>query len=208
MKEMFQEITDDTFGDTVLYRFFNMAKTRVESQRPYQQLLAYDASQSISSGHTYLTQYTLPTRFLAPGIIYLGDDRVPHKQISMMERERFRDAAFRFYLDMKEGKFGICGAPNAGRTIKHYHFASTQDISATVDWTFPAWAHPIIPISAAKLFYFADRISKGRSMAPEWALMEKEIDAELQLWDNRLVKEARKAGQYPFLPKTHPNIAY
>jgi len=208
MKTMFEGLVDDKLDDTLLENLFNMAKNEIEIERPWEVLKELDSSNTIASGHTYTTAKTLPTRFLTPLLIFVGDDRIQYKQIPFEERERWKDITHRWYLKQKDSNFFICGTPASGSTIYFFYMQSSPDISGSQDWTFPSFAHPLIPIKAAKLFYPIDRIEKGRAYDDRWQIQENLIRRQLHAWDARLKKDAARHSKYPFIPATHSNIVW
>ena len=207
MITMFEGLVDDKLDTTLIYQLFNMAKNEIEIERQWEALKELDESQSISSGHTYTTVKSLPTRFLTSLSLYVGDDRIPYQQIPFEHRERYKEMTHRWYLKQIDNNFFICGTPATG-TIHLFFIKSTADISASQSWTFPSLAHPLIPIKAAKLFYPIDRIEKTRAYDDRWLIQENIIRRQLHAWDARLKKEAAKHHKYPFIPSTHSNIVW
>ncbi|MCL5071591.1 MAG: hypothetical protein M1308_11965 [Actinobacteria bacterium] len=207
MITMFEGLVDDKLDTTLIYQLFNMAKNEIEIERQWETLKELDESQSISSGHTYTTAKSLPARFLTSLSLYVGDDRIPYQQIPLEHRERYKEMTHRWYFKMIDSNFFICGTPATG-TIHLFFIKSTADISSSQSWTFPAFAHPLIPIKAAKLFYPIDRIEKTRAYDDRWLIQENMIRRQLHAWDARLKKEAAKHHKYPFIPSTHSNIAW
>lgn len=208
MRTMFYGLVDDKLDDVLLTQLFNQAKFEIEQERPWEALKDVDQSLSIGSGHTYTTAKALPTRFLTPLALFVGDSRIRYHQIPFEERERYKDITNRWYLKLLDSNFFICGNPTSGSTIYFFFIKSSADISATQDWTFPTIGHPLIPIKAAKLFYPIDRVEKGRAYDDRWKVQEDIARRGLHLWDSRLSKETRKGNRYPFDPKTHSDIAY
>ena len=206
MITMFEGLCDDKLDTTLIYQLFNMAKNEIEIERAWETLKELDNSQSIASGHTYTTAKSLPTRFLTALMMFVGDDKIQYKQIPFEERERWKDITHRWYLKLKDSNFFICGTPTQGDTINLFYIQSTADISASQSWTFPTFAHPLIPIKAAKLFYPIDRIEKSRAYDDRWQIQENIIRRQLHAWDARLKKDAAKHSKYPFIPATHSNI--
>lgn len=188
MVTMFNGLVDDKLDDTLIYQLFNLAKNEIESEREWEALKEEDSSNSIGASHTYLTALTLPTRFLTPIKLTIGDDRIPYVQIRYEDRRRYQDIARRWYLKMKDSTFFVCGKPQSGRTVYLVYVQSSADISASTSWTFPSYAHPLIPIKAAKIFYPVDQREKSRSYAPEWMAIENGIRRQLHMWDARLKK--------------------
>lgn len=205
MKTMFEGLVDDKLDDTLIYQLFNEAKFEIEMERAWEALKDVDSSQSIGTGHNYLTSKPLPTRFLTPLGLYVGTDRNPYDLIMFEERERFRDMSRRWYFKIADSTFYVCGTPTSGSVLNLFHTKSSADISATQDWTFPTIAHPLIPIKAAKLFYPIDRVEKGRAYDDRWKIQEDVCRRGLLMWDQRLKKMAGKR-RYPFIPSTHSDI--
>jgi len=197
MKTMFEGLVDDKLDDTLIYQLFNLAKNEIENERDWEALKEVDESQVISAGSNYLTQYTLPTRYLHTIKLYIGTDILPYDQIDFTDRNRYKDNSNRFYVKMKDSKLFICGAPTAGSAINHFYIESSPDISASVDWSFPSIGHPLIPIKAAKLFYPIDRVERTRAYSPEWKTQEDLSRRMLIQWDSKI-----KKGMYKSLRRT------
>ena len=207
MKTMFEGLVDDKLDDTLLEQLFNRAKSEIEMERDWEYLKEIDDTLTIQANSNYLTQYALPTRFLFPLTLYVGADRIPYQLVPLQERNRWRDITHRYYLDQKNSKFHICGTP-AADPIYFFYIESTPDITSAQSWTFPSFAHPLIPIKAAKLFFSMDRVEKGKSFSPEWERQENLIRRMLHQWDAKLKKNAVNSSKFPFYPSTHPNIIH
>ena len=206
MKTAFEEIVKSKMDDTLFYQVLALAKAEIEMERPWQILQELDTSQTIGASHVYTTAKTLPTRFLTPISIFVGDDRVQYIQIPFSERERYQDTAHRWYLKRKDSTFFICGKPESGKTINFFFVKSSVDISSTTTWEFPDWAHLLLPIKAAKLHYPIDTGEKGRSWDDRWLVQENRIRRALLMWDARMAKEANRHSKRGIDYSSHPNI--
>lgn len=191
-------MVDDVMpSDILLYQIFNLEKNLVETERLWEILADVDQSITISGSHTYLTPLALPSRYLNTIALYCGDVRSPLKQIPFAQRLRFQEAIQRWYLKRKDSTFFICGKPVSGSVVNHFYTAESADIATAVTWSFPTWAHMLIPIRAAKKFYAIDRGEKTRAWDDRWSAAEREIVQALTHWNHKLIKEAIRNGDIP-----------
>jgi hypothetical protein len=207
MKAAFEEIVDDTMpSDTLFYQLANLEKNLIETERMWEILVDLDETQSIGASHTFRTAISLPSRFLYTAAMYVGDLRAPMKQIPFAAMLRYQEAVQRYYIKRKDSTFFICGKPVSGSTIHHFYSAESADIASGVTWTFPGWAHMLIPIRLAKKFFAVDRGEKGRSWDDRWTIAEREIVNALVHWNHKLIKEAIKNGDLPVDYGSYSNV--
>lgn len=153
LKTMFEGLVGDTMDETQFYIFLNVVKDRIESVRDWNFNRAFDNSNTVSAGDTYLTAKTLPATFLSPKSVYFHGDRSPLILISFEEREFYKDAYKRYYIDWLNSTFSICGATGAaGKTIDIFFARQTPDITATTSPVWPSSFHPILGFFAAEIF--------------------------------------------------------
>jgi len=203
LRAAFEEMVDDKLSDELTYQLFNLAKNEVESDRAWEILKEIDSSQ-VTSGN-YLTAKTLPSRFINALSLRVGNDRIGYEPVLFESRELFKDASHKYYIKMKDGTFFICGAPQSGQTIYLAHTVESPDIDENTSWVFPSWAHLLIPIVAAKLYYPVNTGEKVRAWDDRWRVEEKVLMDRLARWDMRL---KRSSSRSTYDPQYDPNVIY
>lgn len=198
LKVFFNGLVDDSLDDDLAVDLANLAKDEVEGERDYVVLINVDETQSSSSGDTYNTNAkTIPTGFLKSKKLHIGDDRIPYLEIPFHSRERYKNSARRFYLDLANDKYYIA-AKNISGTHHHFFVKRSVDIttSSTTLWAFPTRYDKLIGFKMAELFFAVDRGEKSRSWDDRWALQHSILKRGLVRWDFGLQKEAAKNDSY------------
>lgn len=206
LKTTFKEIVDGQVSDILMFQLFNEAKMEVEMERPWEILKEMDSSNTTSGN--YLTGKTLPTRFLTALSLRIGNDRISYEAVPFEDRELWKDASHKYYIKLKDNQFFICGSPQTGQTIYLAHTQYSADIDESSEWGFPSWAHLILAIKAAKLYYPIDTGEKVRSWDDRWKIQEDVIMRRLISWDTRLKRFAKRPQQSGYDPRFDPNVAY
>lgn len=184
---------DQEMDDTLFYTLLNLFKSHIEGMRPWRILLTEDGTQTVSPGNTYTTMKTIPAGFIQ------YDSRKPIRLLSAsgafkdLKPSSFSDRRINqnkdglFYPDYRNSQFGIIGTIDQTYTVYQYFIKSSDDITSSTSWTFPARYHPL-------LAYFVSAAQKGgidyddifARMAPENRATAELLLNNLENWDNNL----------------------
>lgn len=155
MIAQFEEYVDDTLDETLAYQLLTQAKNKAEMRLKPSFLHDVDSTQTASPGDTYLSYKTLNTNARTMLNLVVGNTR--YYPVPFINREQWKNAARRYYIDWKNRRFALTGNNQAACTIHQFFLSSTPDItvadadSATaVLW--PSEFHPLIPFEMAEIF--------------------------------------------------------
>ena len=143
-----------------------------------------DTSKTSTVGGSYTTPYTLVADILVPlGHIYVGSNQ--RRGIPLEHREAFKSDGGKFYVDLANSRFHLCGTINQAETITFPYISKTPAIAANdsevVVW--PSDFHLLIAMEMAKIWYAIDQGEKSRSYAPEWQTFYTQLKNALIDWD-------------------------
>lgn len=188
MIDRFEDIVDDAFeSDEQALFVINEIKDEVEAGWDWFFLRSIDQSQSVAAGDNYLSMKTLPTDFLVPRAIYLQNDISPLLQISLSERDRFKDIYKRYYIDYKNAQFALCGNNSGPRSIIIHYGASSPAISLTSSPTWPVGFHSYFPRKMAEIWGSGeDADDINLRMSRENLRQANSILKAMRTWDARL----------------------
>jgi len=137
-------LLDETLFESLL----DISQSNREGARPWVILRTQDATQTASTGDTFLTAKTLPADFkktYARSAIVLvdGQGNVINRlrQIPIHERNRYKDDNSKFYINYATKQFFLCGTQAQSATINLYYIKKTTKVSAASSntWDFDAY---------------------------------------------------------------------
>lgn len=145
----------DSINDTLFYQLADIAKLKIEEERPWRYLITEDATQTASSGDTFLTTKDLPNDFSQDQGLYVVDGNnnpIFYQPIQYEMRYQFKDASRRYYVDLVNDKFGLTGTLPTGYTTIHLVFKKfSPAIDADTIWIAPARFHALLGFLIAEM---------------------------------------------------------
>ena len=148
-QQLYDKTTDILDGESTSVSLFltlvALAKNKREAEKPWQFLKKEDSSQSASAGDTYLSMKTLPTDFAWALHVFVGTSFLEYQEVPFEERRYWRDAARRFYIDLRNSQFAITGTGESGSIFLQYT-AFTSDPVALGDTMPTAWPDRFLPL--------------------------------------------------------------
>lgn len=191
IKTLFETLVDDsTVDSTTAFQLMNIAKNEVEAERPWEMLKAVDTASSTASGDTYATAKSLPTDFGTSLELYVGDDTIPYMQIPFDQKEKFKNIDRRWFIDMANSNFHLCGTQTETKTLRLFYIKATDDIAAGTSPVWPTRFHGIIAYKMAELFYALEAGEKGRSWDDRWSRNYQMLKDQMIYWDANLKIDA------------------
>lgn len=180
-----------TAFDTLL----QSAKNGREMSRDWMVLRTEDSSITFTTSDTYLSTKTLPTRFLRvyktdpeDSGVFLVNAAGGMTQLSPIpfnKRFQYKDTGGYFYIDVKNGAIGRTGG-DAG-TLHIFYLEGTDDLSDTLEWSFPEFAHPLLAYDMAVIQKGGiDWDTVNAAQIPYNQAAIRKIEADLAMWDSRL----------------------
>lgn len=152
-------VIDDTPDPNETYLLFNQVKDLIEDTYTPKFLESVDTSQTANVGDTYLTMKPLPDDYRSTHKIVLtnsGTVEIPISQVSFRDRAKWQKIMRKFYVDIKNKQFALCGSVSSTMTINHYYqpytgqFGVYNENSANpILWPARFWA--LIPYGAAAI---------------------------------------------------------
>lgn len=217
LQTMFEALVDDGLDATLEAQLMNQAKDILEGERDWQYLKAIDQTQVFNSGDTYLTFHPLPAQFGRPSSygIYVGTDQIPYVLIPFEQAVRWKDVTHRYYLDMANNQYAICGSSNPGGTIAFQYIKFTLPL-APASGGQPAGTvnQPSMPVRfrALLVYYMAiqywaiDQGDKSRAWDDRWEKYFADLHDAMVLWDEMLATQGRQNAYLPIDLDAYPNI--
>lgn len=195
IKTLYEDLIGDTTDDNT---------TRILADSAYSEIIIGEelaffktiyTSLSVAVGDTYLTQYSLPTNFLAPiipigrkGNLYVG--KTPKIQAPYEEWVLYRDSSERWTIDYANNKFYIAGRQTQANVITLPYIKSHTPLTTGVTPEIPVQFHPLIAYVMAGFALSGmqdvggDTIEINLSQAQKYAASK--LLSALRLWDARL----------------------
>mgnify|MGYP001572631407 CR=1 FL=1 len=124
--EFFRNIVDDQPDSDLEIDLLNTSKDVVEGFRDWEILKKVNTSNSTSSGSTYLTAIALPSDFMTPRQIYVGDDG-PYIGVPFEHRIKYKGRTRTFYIDYANNNLHLSGSHGSGKTISIFYTYKTTD---------------------------------------------------------------------------------
>jgi hypothetical protein len=181
-------IDNDSLDSDFEYSLLNAAKEKLESEREWEFLKKVDSTKSAST-----SAIALPTDFLAPLLVYVGDDTQPYMPVPFEQKKLFENGGRFYYTDLANSNYYFLDNSVSG-TVYFYYFYSTSDVAAATSPVFPARFHKILAYDMAKMFYGADQSERNFSWSREWDLERKILFDLMCDWDERQKKVSRENG--------------
>lgn len=146
------------------YILFNQVKDMIEDMYKLKIAESVDTSQIANVGDSYLSFKPLPDDYRSSEKLVLtslsgGTTQLPYYPIAFKEREKYQKIMRKYYIDIKNNRYALCGSVGTSMTINHYYQAYTGQMSfATENDPNPiAWPARFWPI----LCYGAAAIKQG-----------------------------------------------
>lgn len=204
VKQLFEDIIDDSFDETSTYLLMQAAYTKRNESRPWRFLLKLDTSLSAISSDTWETQKSLPTDFGRDHKLFVGsgisDEYLP---IPFERMIQYKSTARRYTIDMLNLKLRLMGTVSASKTIYLFYFyvPTTIDVSVKDSATVIVWPgrfHPLLAFDMAALYFAGiDADDTTRQMSPAHRLAAKELSDAMTAWDNKLWLRAMDHSSAP-----------
>lgn len=149
--DQYEELTGESLSDESACRLITQAKNKVEADLKLEILKAVDSSQTASVGDSYLTMKTLNSNVRIPLKVVVNN--ITHFPCSFVNREAFRFAARRYYIDWKNRQFALTGRIATAGTIYMYYLSKTPDVTVDdlEDATIIVWPDEFKPLIAYEM---------------------------------------------------------
>ena len=163
-------VDDDSLDEDYELSLLNFCKDLIESDRPWRILIKEDSSNTLSSSDTYLTSKDLPDDFFSDVKLIVGsesDNSYEEYDPIAFEERRFYKNHQKYYIDLVNDKFYVCGEVDTPKTIYLYHTYLTDDIATDTSPVWPAKFHKLIAFLMAgihKAGVDADVINVGQAL--------------------------------------------
>lgn len=190
----------ETLNETLFYQLADVAKLKIEEERPWRYLITEDTSQTASQSDTFLTTKSLPADFSQDRGLYVVDGNnnpIFYRPIPYGLRYQYKDASRRYYVNLASSTFALTGTLPAGYTTIHLVYKKfSPAFSASQSWIAPSRFHALIGFLIAE-------IHRG---GIDWDdvnahnLLQNRLDAKMLYeamidWDTALAHQAM-AGEY------------
>lgn len=191
VKDFFEELIDDTIGETFFYQLLNKANDALIAERDWEAFKAIDTSKSTAVGDTYLSTKALPVDFYTPRRkIYVGT--LEHLPIPFEKRIVYKDTPRLYYIDHANNVFGICGTQSMAQVISFpYNPIPTEitsaDSASTTIIKWPTLFRTVLAFKMAELIEAGvDADSISVRMSAQQRGEYRELKRQIEDWDARL----------------------
>jgi uncharacterized membrane-anchored protein YjiN (DUF445 family) len=190
LKTMVESIMDDTIDDVLFYQLLNVAKNRIENERPWMFLRKLDSSLTTTVGDNSSISRALPTDWRRTYKLMVGLDQ-QFIQVPFDEQHQYRYSSNRFVIDVAGNVYYLLGTLGKADTIYHYYIKKTDDITAV---TSPVWNefHEILAFDTAGYAMMGtDADDIYARMSPENKNMALMLKNSMEAWDFQLQIDAQ-----------------
>ena len=189
-----------TMDDTTFLTMANLAKAKIEENRPWVMLRAEDSSGSVTGANTWETTHSLPTRFsqpypvkrateeYSPLILVSGQNTKIVTEIQWAQRLENQNNSGRFAVDYANDQYIITGSVDKAYTPYWSFIQYTDDFIDDADtWgNFPTRFYPLIAYLVAIMEKAADydevNLANIKIYSPEAAT----ILSSMYMWNANL----------------------
>lgn len=190
LKTMTESILDDTIDEVLFYQLINVAKNRIENERPWMFLRKLDSSLTATVGDNSEIARALPTDWRRTYKLNVGKDQ-RYIQVPFDEQHLYRFSSNRFFIDVANSNYYLLGTLGVADTIYHYYIKKTDPITAT---TSPVWNefHEILAFeTAGYIMMGVDADDIFARMSPENKSQALMLKSSMELWDTQLQLDAQ-----------------
>ena len=187
--------------DVIFYVLLNQERRRIEQKRPWRMLATTDTTQSTSPSDTYLTQHTLPARFIRFSSfkrkiqLVNGTDVVTLEEIPFEAMKDYQSSQGYFAIDYKNNKYYVMGTYGKSYTHNINFCQSQATIGANDDWALGgedfaailAFAVAVIDESGIDYDEVNMKQATGNSITAST------IERTMNKWDDQLTRSALNA---------------
>jgi hypothetical protein len=172
--ELLERLIGEAPDQTRSIQLLNTSKNRTERDHKLLICQETDESQTANPGETYLSTKNLPTGWR--GTVKMVVGTTPYLPIPFRNRIAHRNSARRYYIDVKNNRFALCGTVGSAKTICHTFIKKTDDYTTdNLDETIITWPeefHALVAYDAAAVYLGIDDLdtinnTKGRYSAAE-----------------------------------------
>jgi hypothetical protein len=202
IKTFVEALYDDTIDDDLFYNILNMVKEEVEGWVMWEYLKSIDSSQTANPSDTYLTMKTLPADFKMPlGDLYVGASMLNiYKPVPFEKRNLYLNNSFKYYIDYKNQQFALIGNQGSAQTIYLPYISTSDDITSSTSWSFPAWCHKLLGIMAlAYVEAGVDVDDIFARMSNEHKLMATSLRSRMLRWNSLLAANSNDYSSAEFV---------
>lgn len=187
IKDLAEEILDDSMTDELFLGYLNTAKDIIEDSRDWEFLKALDTSNTASSGTK-----NLPDAFRKDRKMLIGAGFTEYWPVSFEEQHLYRNTSRRYYVDYSANTFELLGNIGVTGTIYLYYLKSTPDITLSTSPVWPERFGRILAyMVAAYVMGGVDADDVFARLSPENKLVGMQLLNSMILWDTNLKVRAK-----------------
>ena len=127
--DFFNNLVEETEDQDFLIDLFNDAKDLVEGWREWEFLKGVDITTlTRTPSQTYLTAQALPSDFIAPRSVFVGDDEI--FEISLEQRILYKDSSRFYYIDYANKNIYFTGTVGSTQTVTLVYDKTTTALTS------------------------------------------------------------------------------
>lgn len=201
VKDFFEEIVDDSPGETITFSLMDTAYTLINENRPWEFLKKLDTSITHTTSDTWQTEKTLPTDFSRSYRAYGGDSDNEYDEVPFEEILSFKGRSNKYAIDHANSKLRFMGPAGSALTLYLWYLYNPTSLiglseaqkSAVTTIVWPARFCLILAYKMAEIqFGGVDADDINRQMAPKDREAYTELKRSMVQWDN--ARKLKKMG--------------
>lgn len=192
-------LAGEGISQTFALQLINLARIRIEAQRPWKVLSTVDKSQTVTPANTYTNPISLPANFvrflgestLSEGSVVLFDGNTDVEYITEIPIENILSYKTQYSyvaVDYGSGQMYFTGLIPKTYTVYQYYIADYGDITLSTEWLkFPKRFWALLAFDAAAHWRLGtDYDDVNARNANDNAKMAAEILEAMRSWDSEL----------------------
>lgn len=186
LKTLTENILDgDTIDDVLFLQLINLAKNRLEQERPWMYLRKLDDTKTASAGNGYNNAIDCPSDWRETWKLYVGED-TQYIQVPFDQQHLYRNSPQHFVVDVANEQYYLLGNISGAQQIYHYYIKTTPDITLSTSPAFPRF-HEILAFEVAGYIQMGvDADDVFARMSPENKMQAQLSKEAMTRWDINL----------------------
>lgn len=188
-------VINDTPDPNETYILFNQVKDMIEDMYGLKISESTDSSQIANVGDGFTTMKSLPSDYRSSIKIVLtggSTTQIPYYPIAYRERFKYQKIMRKYYVDIKNNKFALCGSVSQSMVINHMYrcytgqmSVATEDVVNPIAWPARFWNIIVYGAAAIKQGNF-DADAMAFRMSTEQQSIFDMLIVNLLAWDHDL----------------------
>lgn len=185
--DKFESFVDDSLDSDLELQLVNDAKDEIERTLELSICKTVNSSKSSLAGGTYLNAISIAsiTDFLAFSKPYIYVGTYKYYGVDQADRMKWKDTPYRYFYDPTDG-IHLCGTQNVTQVITIPYIKATPDLTLDTSPIWPSFAHALIPMAMASIFYPIEAGIPFLAWTPQWEQRYQRLMDRFKDWDMKM----------------------